>query len=98
MPSGTLKGGVQLLRDLAWPITVSEENGVWRVYRGENLLLTTDSRDAVDTFFYGAALAYGGLNEDLMREFRARMEKYTKPVNWPFPNKDWPPGKIDPTY
>jgi hypothetical protein len=61
-------------------------------------LLTADSRDAVDAFFYGASMAYGGLPEDLMREYRARMNKLLEGfANWPPPN--WPPkGKLDPSY
>jgi len=70
LPNKTLDGGVELLNELAWNIAVEKIGEVWYVKGGECILLSTSSRDAVDAFLYGMALAYSVLPEDLLNKFR----------------------------
>ena len=67
---GTLEDGINLIDEFFWNITVENHNGEWFVKGGEKVLLHTDSKDTVDSFIYGMALAYTVLPEELKQKFR----------------------------
>jgi hypothetical protein len=66
-----------LLNELKWSISVLETNGTWSVAAGHRLVLKTSSRDAVDAFIYGLALAYSLLPQPILDQFRKYGEDVT---------------------
>jgi hypothetical protein len=70
LPNKTLEGGIELLNELAWNIKVEQNGDLWAVSGGECTLLITSSRDAVDAFLYGLALAYRVIPDDILNQFR----------------------------
>ena len=58
---GTIEDTQHIINAFHWFLTVDEINGQWTIRSGENIIFTADSRDAVDAFLYGMALAYKGL-------------------------------------
>jgi hypothetical protein len=59
---GSLEEGVRRINELGWYITV--HNGI--VIAGEHIIFKSDSKDAVEAFLYGMALAYSVLPVDLI--------------------------------
>src|SRR5689334_16308435 len=47
-----------------WNISISEGNGKWAVWTGDQRLLVTDNREVVDAFILGMGLAYSVISED----------------------------------
>ncbi len=58
LPDQTLEGGLSLLNELKWNLEIKQVGKFWHVTAGHKALLKTSSRDAVDSFLYGMALAY----------------------------------------
>jgi hypothetical protein len=66
IPGQSLEGAVRFLSELKWEIRVVESGDVLSVGAGHRLLLKTSSRDAVDAFLYGVALAYSLLPRPIL--------------------------------
>lgn len=64
---GTIDDGIKLINLFAWFITVIEDTNEkkWIVKSGNHVILETDSRECVDTFIYGMALAYEGIPQEI---------------------------------
>lgn len=73
LPEQSLAGGMRLLEQLRWHLSVNEEHGVWIVRTGDQPLLRADSKDSVDSFLYGLALAFSVLPEGAREEFHRYM-------------------------
>jgi len=58
---GDMDAAQGIINEFHWFLNVEEFAGQWKVTSGEKTLLTADSREAVDAFLYGMALAYKGL-------------------------------------
>ena len=58
---GTIDDATLIINDFHWFLTVDEIAGQWTIKSGEKTIFTADSREAVDAFLYGMALAYKGL-------------------------------------
>jgi len=78
LPEQTLEGGLRLLQELQWNLAVTESEGVWSVSGGHRSLLKTSSRESVDAFLYGLALAYSVMPQAILNQLRAWVEKATQ--------------------
>lgn len=67
---GTLESGMEYVNSVGWNLAYWEHNGQWYITAGETLLLSTDSREAVDAFLYGMALSYSVIPENILNLFR----------------------------
>jgi len=74
LPSGSLDEGVKLLKSLHWNISVEQHNGTWIVSAGEKILLKTSSKDSVEAFLYGLALAHSTLPKHILRQLQHLMD------------------------
>jgi|HubBroStandDraft_6_1064221.scaffolds.fasta_scaffold35565_3 hypothetical protein len=77
VPGHSIDGAVRLLNELKWSISVTETNGTWSVAAGHKLVLKTSSRETVDAFLYGLALAYSVLPKSILEQFRKWGEEAT---------------------
>lgn len=71
---GKLENGMVRVNELAWDITVVQNESQWFVRGGEKVLLITDSADAVQAFLYGMALSYAVIPENIMDILRREFE------------------------
>lgn len=58
---GTIDDARLIINDFHWFLSIDNVLDQWTVKSGEKIIFTADSREAVDTFLYGMALAYKGL-------------------------------------
>lgn len=58
---GTIDDARLIINDFHWFLSIDNVLDQWTVKSGEKVIFTADSREAVDTFLYGMALAYKGL-------------------------------------
>lgn len=58
---GTIDDAQHVINELHWFLTIEAIADTWTVRSGESIVFTADSREAVDAFLYGMALAYRGL-------------------------------------
>jgi hypothetical protein len=70
LPDDTLEGGLRLLDELKWNVSVTEADGHWYVNGGHVRLLKTSSRESVDAFLYGLALAYSAMPKETLSNLR----------------------------
>jgi hypothetical protein len=70
LPAGSLEGAVEFLRRLHWHLNVKQADGFLYLLKGKTVVLKTDSKDVVDAFIYGAALAYCSLPEPVLAGYR----------------------------
>ena len=70
IPGGNPEGAVDFLNELKWNIRIVESENTFKVGGGHKLLLKTSSREAVDAFLYGLALAYSVLPKSILDQFR----------------------------
>ena len=76
LPEESLDGGLKMLNEIYWNISIEhQENGHWRVWAGDQSLLLTDSRDAVDTFIYGMALSWTVIPEHIFEQWKQEMKE-----------------------
>ena len=66
---GTLDRGIELINSLYWHLSVVQKDSIWLVRSGDQVVLRTDSRETVDAFIYGMALAYSILPHELIKQF-----------------------------
>lgn len=78
LPDQTLEGGVSLLNDLKCNLDIKQIENTWHVGAGHKGLLETSSREAVDAFLYGMALAYSVLPEPIFEQFRKYASEATE--------------------
>lgn len=67
---GSTKRCVDLVNLFLWDLTISENNGQWIVLSGEKLVLSTESRETVDAFLYGMALAYSAMPQSYVEKYQ----------------------------
>lgn len=67
---GSLEDGTELINKFYWHLTINEKDGTWFVKGGEKVIFRADSRESVDSFIYGMALAYSIIPETLVEQFR----------------------------
>jgi hypothetical protein len=64
-PGGNLEGGIELANRLDWGLTVQMSGDDFVVSSGNEPILRTESKDALQAFIYGLGLAYAVLPEGL---------------------------------
>jgi hypothetical protein len=78
LPDHTLEGGLRLLDELKWNIKVTEADQHWYV-NGEHVrFLKTSSRESVDAFLYGLALAYSAMPREILNQLRQWVKAATE--------------------
>ena len=73
-PDGNLEGGIELANRLDWGITVRMAGETYVVASGDEPILRTESKDALQTFIYGMGLAYAILPEELFNNLEAALK------------------------
>jgi len=74
LPGGTLRGAIELLESLKWYLSYKESNGRIVLFIGDCPIFSTDSRDALDAFACGAAMAYRSLPKPIFKQFREHVD------------------------
>jgi len=64
-PGGKLEGGIALANRLDWGLSVQMSGNDYVVSSGNEPILRTESKDALQSFIYGMGLAYAVLPENL---------------------------------
>jgi len=64
-PGGNLEGGIELANRLDWGLSVQMAGNDFVVSSGNEPILRTESKDALQSFIYGLGLAYAILPEAL---------------------------------
>jgi hypothetical protein len=80
LPDDSLESGIDVVNQLYWNITVFQgsESKIWYVMGGEKTILKTDSREVVDAFLYGLALAYSVLPPPVFDQLRDEVRKWVE--------------------
>jgi hypothetical protein len=66
-PGGSLEGGIELANRLDWGLSVQMSGEDYVVSSGNEPILRTESKDALQSFIYGLGLAYAILPEGLFK-------------------------------
>ena len=66
-PGGKLEGGIELANRLDWGLSVQMSGDDFVVSSGNEPILRTESKDALQSFIYGMGLAYAILPEELFK-------------------------------
>jgi len=74
-PGGSLEGGIELANRLDWGLTVQMAGLDYVVSSGDDPILRTENKDALQTFLYGLGLAYAVLPENLFLGLEAALEE-----------------------
>ncbi len=64
-PGGSLEGGIELANRLDWGLSVQMSGDDYVVSSGNEPILRTESKDALQSFIYGMGLAYAVLPDSL---------------------------------
>ena len=72
-PEGNLEGGIELANRLGWGITVRMAGESYVVTSGEEPILRTETKDALQSFIYGLGLAYAILPEEVFSDLEAAL-------------------------
>lgn len=79
---GSLEEAKELINRFCWNLRIGESNGRWFVTTGSDsektVIFSADSRDAVDSFVYGMALAYAGIPEHLISSLEKDLQDWIK--------------------
>ena len=70
IPGESIEGALRFLDELKWHIRIVQSGDTFSVGAGHRLLLKTSSREEVDTFLYGIALAYSLLPKPILDQFK----------------------------
>jgi hypothetical protein len=73
-PGGNLEGGIQLANRLDWGLSVQKAADHWVVLSGDQVLLRTETREALEAFVYGMGLAYAVIPENIFSELEASLK------------------------
>jgi hypothetical protein len=71
IPSSSIEGALGLLNHLGWNATVQNRKEHWLLFSGDSAVFKTTSREALEAFVYGLALAYAVVPKELRERFRA---------------------------
>jgi hypothetical protein len=64
-PGGNLEGGIELANRLDWGLSVQMSGDDFVVSSGNEPIIRTESKDALQSFIYGLGLAYAILPAEL---------------------------------
>ena len=74
-PGGNLEGGIELANRLDWGLTVQLSGDDYVVSSGNEPILRTESKDALQAFIYGLGLAYAILPEGLFKSLERALRE-----------------------
>ena len=74
-PDGNLEGGISLANRLDWGLTVTMAGDSFVVTSGDEPILRTDDKDALQSFIYGLGLAYAILPDELFTNLEQALEE-----------------------
>jgi hypothetical protein len=74
-PGGSLEGGIELANRLDWGLSVQMSGDDFVVSSGNEPILRTESKDALQSFIYGLGLAYAVLPEELFISLEKALEE-----------------------
>ena len=74
-PGGVLEGGIELANRLDWGLSVQMAGDSYVVSSGDEPILRTETKDALQAFIYGLGLAYAVLPEDLFISLETALEE-----------------------
>ncbi len=74
-PGGSLEGGIELANRLDWGLSVQMSGEDFVVSSGNEPILRTESKDALQSFIYGLGLAYAVLPEELFISLEKALEE-----------------------
>jgi hypothetical protein len=72
-PGEKLEGGIELVNRLDWGLSVQMAGESYVVSSGDEPILRTDTKDALQAFIYGLGLAYAVLPEELFNNLEAAL-------------------------
>ena len=71
---GSTERSTELINQFHWNISCTKSGQQWLVKAGEKVILRTDSRESLDSFLYGMALAYSIVPENLKTQFISQFD------------------------
>jgi hypothetical protein len=74
-PGGSLEGGIELANRLDWGLSVQMAGDGFVVSSGNEPILRTQSKDALQSFIYGLGLAYAVLPKELFTSLERALEE-----------------------
>lgn len=74
-PGENLEGGIELANRLDWGLSVQMAGESYVVSSGDEPILRTDTKDALQSFIYGLGLAYAVLPESLFNTLVEALEE-----------------------
>ena len=74
-PGGNLEGGIELANRLDWGLSVQMAGDSYVVSSGDEPILRTDTKDALQCFIYGLGLAYSVLPESLFERLESALDE-----------------------
>jgi len=74
-PGENLEGGIELANRLDWGLSVQMAGDSYVVSSGDEPILRTDTKDALQSFIYGLGLAYAVLPESLFNNLVDALEE-----------------------
>lgn len=74
-PEGNLEGGIELANRLDWGLTVRMAGESYVVSSGDEPILRTESKDALQTFIYGLGLAYAILPDTVFDNLESALKQ-----------------------
>ncbi len=74
-PEGNLEGGIGLANRLDWELTVTMAGDSYVVTSGDEPIIRTDDKDALQSFIYGLGLAYAILPDGLFSNLEQALKE-----------------------
>ena len=74
-PGGNLEGGIELANRLEWGLSVQMAGDDFVVCSGNEPILRTESKDALQTFIYGMGLAYAILPDGVFNSLERAIKE-----------------------
>ena len=74
-PGRVLEGGIELANRLDWGLSVQMAGDSYVVSSGDEPILRTETKDALQAFIYGLGLAYAVLPEDLFIRLETALDE-----------------------
>ena len=74
-PGGSLEGGIELANRLDWGLSVQMSGEDFVVSSGNEPILRTESKDALQSFIYGLGLAYAILPKELFTSLEKALDE-----------------------
>ncbi len=70
IPSQDFEGALRSLNELGWNLKVEERKEHWLLFAGDSVVFKSTTREVLEAFVYGLALAYAVMPKGLLRQFR----------------------------